>query len=390
LAPPPRSEAGVVRADRLPGNIGYLEVVGFPPIAGFRLAIDRAAASLGDVSAVILDLRRNNGGSAESDEYLVSHFVDPTKKVALNSIVSRKPNTTEFTTRETFASPVKTSLFGKPLYVLTSSRTFSAGEAVAYDLQCLKLGTFVGETTGGGANPGGPAQIGPGLSIFVSTGRAENPVTKTNWEGVGVVPDIKTPAVDALKVALEKLGQKPISGEIDALSVAKLFEPRTNATPGLEALARRIIEGDAKGEPALDIMAPGLAQAAKAQHDSLIKTYARMGPLKSLTFQGPNPFGGDDYLAIFTYNSSNISIGLGEDGKVAAFLIRPGPPPTEEQLNASFKVIDVNADGTLDTSEYRAMLARIGYAERMDDLFAQVDADKDGLITRKEYEVQPR
>ncbi len=389
-APPPKSEAGVIRTDRLAGNVGYIEVVGFPGPAAFTPVIDKAMATLADASAIILDLRRNNGGSAESDAYLSSHFTDPKKKSALNSVINRKPNTLEFTTHEYWAQPTKTNVFGKPLYVLISQRTFSAGEAVAYDLQCLKLGTFIGETTGGGANPGGVGPLGAGMSMFVPAGRAENPATKTNWEGVGVIPDIKAPAADALKVALEKLGQKPASGDIEALSVARLFEPRTTPTPGLEALARRIIDGDAKGEPALDIMAPGLAQAAQAQRDSLMKGYARSGPLKSLTFQGPGPGGGDAYGAVFEYNTRPITIVLGADGKVAGFTIGPPALQNSEQLKASFKRIDLNTDGKLDKAEYKEMLTTIGFPEMFDSLFATIDDNKDGVLTAAEYEAHPQ
>ena len=218
------------------------------------------------------------------------------------------------------------------------------------------------------------------------------------WNSVGSgamvhcsFPEIKTPVADALKVALEKLGEKPASGDIDALSVARLFEPRTTATPGLDALARRIIEGDAKGEPAHDIMAPGLAQAAQNQHDSLIKLHARLGPLKSLTFQGPGPAGGDSYLAAFTYGSSNIFISPpGADGKIASFGIGPVLPQTAEQRAAAFKAIDLNADGKLDKPEYGTMLTTIGYPDRLDSFFAQLDANKDGLIIAKEFETDPQ
>ena len=89
----------------------------------------------------------------------------------------------------------------KDVYVLTSKRTFSAAEEFTYNLQTQKRATIVGETTGGGAHPGGPQPINDHFAVWVPSGRAANPVTKTNWEGTGVKPDIEVPADQALKTA---------------------------------------------------------------------------------------------------------------------------------------------------------------------------------------------
>jgi len=89
----------------------------------------------------------------------------------------------------------------KPIYVLTSSRTFSGAEEFAYDLQSLKRATIVGETTGGGAHMTAMGRIGDHLLIRVPVRRAINPITHTNWEGVGVKPDVKVPSEKALETA---------------------------------------------------------------------------------------------------------------------------------------------------------------------------------------------
>ena len=92
-------------------------------------------------------------------------------------------------------------LAGKPLYVLTSNLTGSCAEEFAYDVQTHKLGTLYGATSGGGANPGGLFRLSDHLAAFIATGRAINPVTKTNWEGVGVKPDVAVTPGDALREA---------------------------------------------------------------------------------------------------------------------------------------------------------------------------------------------
>jgi C-terminal processing protease CtpA/Prc len=87
------------------------------------------------------------------------------------------------------------------VYILTSKRTFSAGEEFTYNLQALRRAVILGETTGGGANPGDEVRINEHFAVFVPMGRAINPITKTNWEGTGVKPDIEVPEAQALKAA---------------------------------------------------------------------------------------------------------------------------------------------------------------------------------------------
>jgi hypothetical protein len=95
-----------------------------------------------------------------------------------------------------------------PLFVLTSSRTFSGAEEFTNNMKVLKRATIIGETTGGGANPGDFFPLAAGLGMFIPTGRAINPVTGKNWEGTGVEPDKKVPAADAYNVAYREALQK--------------------------------------------------------------------------------------------------------------------------------------------------------------------------------------
>ncbi len=187
---------GISKLERLPGNVGYLDLRGFGPTEFVGPAYTSALSLLQGTEALILDLRRNGGGSPESVAYLMSHFFTEGDVRHINSIYNRpKDLTRQFWTS---AVPVR---YTQPVYVLTSPRTFSGGEECAYDFQTHKRGTLVGEVTGGGANPGGRLPIGHQLLAFIPSGRAINPITKTNWEHVGVKPDIAVPAADALKTA---------------------------------------------------------------------------------------------------------------------------------------------------------------------------------------------
>jgi hypothetical protein len=326
--PPPRSEAGVTRSDRLPGNIGYIEVVALPGLDAFKPPVDKAMAGLADTRALIIDLRRNGGGAPEAEVYLASYFIDPGKPVVVNTFVSRVPNTETFNTREFTSSPTPYWYRDKPVYVLTSARTFSGGEGVAYDMQALKLATIVGETTGGGANPGGGMPLTPDFGMFMPGGRAHSPVTGSNWEGVGVKPEVATPAADALKAALGLLGQKTDKTEIEALSEARLFEPRSTANPLSEPTIRRTADELARGEPNYDLLTPGMQQVTRAQLAGLQQTFQSLGAIESVTFVEVDMQGGDAFDVKFANGGLRWSIVVLPDGKTAAAGIRPiGPPP---------------------------------------------------------------
>jgi C-terminal processing protease CtpA/Prc len=190
---------GFRKVEMLDSGIGYIDLRGF---SQEPQAFDLAVSSMKLISnsnAVIFDLRKNNGGNPEMIKFILSYFFE--KPTHLNDLYWREGDLTEeFWTTEKVDG---TKMSNVPLFVLTSSKTFSAGEEFTYNVQTQKRGVIIGEVTGGGANPGGTFPAGNGFIVFIPTGRAINPITKTNWEGVGIKPDIETPADDALDKALE-------------------------------------------------------------------------------------------------------------------------------------------------------------------------------------------
>lgn len=187
---------GIAQVSRLVDNIGYLDLRGFVTFNQGKSAIDASMALLSTADAMIIDLRKNGGGDPEMVQYLSSFFFQ--ERLLLNSLYYRPGNVTE--EYWTLKQVNGTKLPNIPLYILTSHYTFSAAEEFSYNMQTQKRATLIGETTGGGANPGGMFTINDHFEMFLSTGRAINPITKTNWEGVGVVPEI---AVDK-DLALDK------------------------------------------------------------------------------------------------------------------------------------------------------------------------------------------
>jgi C-terminal processing protease CtpA/Prc len=194
------SNCGFEEAEHLPPNIGYLRVEEFDEPEVCAPTAIAAMNFLGDSDALIIDLRDNHGGRAEMVALIASYLFD--EPTHLDDIYDRQKNSTEQTW--TFPYFPGKRFAGKPVFVLTSRRTFSAAEEFSYDLKNLARATLIGETTGGGAHTVGPHRLDDHFFIEVPFGRFISPITKTDWEGVGVEPDIKLPAADALTEALRR------------------------------------------------------------------------------------------------------------------------------------------------------------------------------------------
>ena len=192
-----RSNHGLGEMRILPGNVRYLRITTFYWVQDRTgQAYDDAMRFLREGDALIIDLRGNGGGDHAAVRYLLSHFMDP-DQLDITFLEAGQEPVQSRTLDHLPAGRLK----DKPLYVLISRQVGSAAEAFAYDVQQFHLGTLVGDTTGGAANNNGFSPIAPGFMLSVSYGRPVHPVTQTNWEGVGVPPDIAVDPATALDVA---------------------------------------------------------------------------------------------------------------------------------------------------------------------------------------------
>lgn len=185
-----RSNYGIRRAEVQPGNIGYIDLRQFAdfefgkPDQPGRQAIEAALQLVASTDALIIDLRNNGGGAPAMVGYLASAFT-PRGADIYNTFHFRE-NTASEAPGDWYAKP----RLNTPLYILISARTGSAAEAFAYTLKNAKRAVVVGEASAGAANPGGEVEAGNGFRVFVSNGSPISPITKTNWEGNGVIPDV--------------------------------------------------------------------------------------------------------------------------------------------------------------------------------------------------------
>ncbi|HJZ65545.1 MAG TPA: S41 family peptidase [Candidatus Acidoferrum sp.] len=193
------------KVEILPGNTGYLKINSFPDVAVCEGKAVAAMKTLNHADAVIFDLRDNRGGEPKMVQRMAAYLFDHPEYW-----YNPRENTTE---RSWTKSPVPGNLLAdKPVYILTSSQTFSGAEQFCYDLKMLKRATLIGETTAGASHAGVFHRIDDHFGIGIPEVKAINPYSENDWTGVGVEPDVKVKSSDAL-------------GTAEKLALAKLFRP---------------------------------------------------------------------------------------------------------------------------------------------------------------------
>jgi hypothetical protein len=209
---------GLEKVETLEGNLGLLEFSYFDASPEAAKKISDAMNRLADTDALVIDLRRCRGGASNAITLLMSYFFD--KSVHLSDAYDRLTGgTISFWSH----AEVPGRRYGqKDVYILTSHFTFSAAEDISYTLKNLKRAQIVGETTGGGAHPVMGRRLHEHFFVMVPFARSISPVTKTNWEGTGVEPDIKVPASHAFKVAQLTALKKLSAQKQDAKASAAL------------------------------------------------------------------------------------------------------------------------------------------------------------------------
>jgi len=200
-----RQNCAFDKVEILPNNIGYIKFDGFMDAEFCGPTVVAAMGFVAHTDALIFDLRQNGGGQPAMVTLIASYLFD--KPTHLIDMYFRKEDRTQQNWTLSYLPGKR--MPAQPVYVLTSKQTFSGAEEFAFDLQTQKRAVIVGETTGGGAHPVSGHLVANYFMVGVPFAKSLDPVTKTNWEGTGVEPDVKVPATDALetaqKLALEKL-----------------------------------------------------------------------------------------------------------------------------------------------------------------------------------------
>jgi hypothetical protein len=262
-----KENTGFYKLEWIEPRIGYIDLRRF---YSFDQAKDMAVAAmkfLANAQAIIIDIRENGGGSGD---YLSSYFLPyPTQ---LSGSYSRQTGSmTEFWTRRDIGTEPRLDV---PLFILIGPNTFSASESFAYDMQFRRRARLVGEATKGGAHSVDLFGIDSQFEFYISTERAISPVTGGNWEGTGVIPDIRVPAAAALDAAI-----------VEAKKAAEAYGRAEDA-----GLKNAVEEMQALADNAEKLYREGKNQAAGAALDSLFKIAQRAGMISEF------------FIDVFAYN----------------------------------------------------------------------------------------
>jgi len=262
-----KENTGFYKLEWIEPRVGYVDLRRF---YSFDQAKDTAVAAmkfLANAQAIIIDVRENGGGSGD---YLSSYFLPyPTQ---LSGSFSRQTGSlTESWTRRDIGMEPRLDV---PLFILTGPNTFSSSEAFAYDMQSWKRAILIGEPTKGGAHSVDVFGIDDQFEFYISTERAISPVTGGNWEGTGVIPDIRVPAASAVDTAV-----------VEAKKAAAAYGLGKDA-----GLKKAVEEMQTLADNAAGLYRDGKNQAADAALDSLFNIARRAGMISEF------------FVYVFAYN----------------------------------------------------------------------------------------
>lgn len=185
-----RSNSGFEKVEIFPGNVGYISFTYFGDPEPGATKMGAAMQFVADTEALIIDLRRNGGATHLALMDLLTRYLVEDSKI-VTAKTKWRGDAPDFIKNPIILPTTAPRYLNKPVYLLTSKRTFSGAEGFAYNLQAMKRVTIVGERTGGGANPGGELRACDHFAVWVPAGIVEHLITKTNWEGVGIIPEME-------------------------------------------------------------------------------------------------------------------------------------------------------------------------------------------------------
>lgn len=229
----------------LEGNIGYMKFDFWQPLDWVRPTIDAAMRFVGHTDALIIDLTENQGGYSPSDSYLGSYFFDEEPTLWASSYYRPTGETASVYTFEELGTE---RYLHRPVYILVSDQTFSLAEKFAYSMKHFGKAIIIGQTSAGAAHAIDFIEVNDHYLIQLPIMYNIHPVTKTDWEGVGVIPDIEAPRRETLQIAhltaLDDLTERAAGKQKERL--LELYEKARTTLANRSTIANRSADGPVK------------------------------------------------------------------------------------------------------------------------------------------------
>ncbi len=252
----------------LEANIGYLAIPFFGPVKESADTLFKAMEYLKDTDALIIDLRECRGSlDGNMIPLFCGYFFN--EPVHLFNFENRLKNSIRQFWSSAYVPGEK--YLEKPIYILISGRTFSGGEEFAYDMKHLGRAILVGQVTKGGAQPKYPVRLSRDFIITIPMERSVNPVTGTNWEVVGVKPNVEVNAALSLHESQVLILEKLIEMETDEFKTVKL-RMRLEELKKNPPLLRKISVSLAGYQAAKEVAISGSFNYWATHTDFLVKT----------------------------------------------------------------------------------------------------------------------
>ncbi|AKM07227.1 S41 family peptidase [Pelagerythrobacter marensis] len=229
----------------LPGNVGYLRFDYFSDPDDAHAHVVAAMKHLEGADALIIDMRYNRGGHMGTAQLIMSHlFPGDRDQQLFDYSYTEEGRYVERGMWVLHGVPGR-RMVDVPVYILTSTTTFSAAEWFAYSLAELDRATIVGRQTAGAAHPVGMVRVNDRFVMQVPIGQIHGPLSGGDFEGEGVSPDVDVASGKALEVAytmaltqLEESDAAADAGWYVPLVPAVLGTPATSAEDGRDAVGK--------------------------------------------------------------------------------------------------------------------------------------------------------
>lgn len=209
---------GFEKVEILDGNIGYIKLNFWQPLDWVKRTIDATMGFVANTDALIIDLRENQGGYSPTDSYLASYFFDEKPTLWMSSYERRTDETESTSTIQEIGGE---RYLNKSIFILIGENTFSLAEQFAYAMKHFDKAIIIGQSSAGAAHAIDFMEVNDNYLIQLPISRSIHPVTKIDWEGTGVIPNIITSNNEALKTA----HLKALNEQIESLKKQTIVGP---------------------------------------------------------------------------------------------------------------------------------------------------------------------